>query len=112
MQYAVKLVSATRNPAKYDLADIGPYLTYGASPRGSIALTEGARALALMRGRRYVLTEDMTDLVHDVLRHRISLSYEALSDGVTTDAILSRIMSKVAAPIKPLQSRDEEPKSA
>ena len=65
-----------------------------------------------MRGRRYVLTEDMTDLVHDVLRHRISLSYEALSDGVTTDAILGRIISKVAAPVKPLQSRDEEPKAA
>ncbi|MBL8309679.1 MAG: MoxR family ATPase [Burkholderiales bacterium] len=112
VQYAVKLVAATRNPAKIGLTDFSKYITYGASPRGSIALTEGARALALMRGRRYVLTEDMTDLVHDVLRHRISLSYEALSDGVTSDAILSRIISKVAAPIKPLQSRDEEPKAA
>jgi MoxR-like ATPase len=75
-------------------------------------MVEGARALALMRGRRYVLTEDMTDLIHDVLRHRLSLTYEALSDGVTADAILSRIIGKVAAPLKPLQSSDEEQKAA
>jgi MoxR-like ATPase len=66
MQYAVKLVSATRRPAAYGLAEIAPYLTYGASPRATIGMIEGAKALALLRGRRYVLPEDMGDLVPDV----------------------------------------------
>ena len=78
----------------------------------SINLTEGARALALMKGRRYVLTEDMTDLIHDVLRHRLSLTYEALSEGITADAILSKIIGKVAAPLKPMQSTNEAQKAA
>jgi len=112
IQYAVRLVSATRDPSRVGLSDLKKYITYGSSPRGTINLTEAARALALMRGRRYVLTEDMTDLVHDVLRHRVSLSYEALSEGITSDSILSKIMGKVAAPAKPLQSRDEEQKAA
>jgi MoxR-like ATPase len=104
IQYAVKLVAATRDPAKVGLGELKKFITYGASPRGTINLTEAARALALMRGRRYVLSEDMTDLVHDVLRHRLVLSYEALSDGVSADAIISKIMAKVSAPAKPLQS--------
>ena len=112
IQYAVKVVSATRDPGKAGLSDLKKFITYGASPRGTINMVEGARALALMRGRRYVLTEDMTDLIHDVLRHRLSLTYEALSDGVTADAILSKIIGKVAAPLKPLQSANEEQKAA
>ena len=87
---------------RYDLADTAKYLTYGASPRATIGLIEGARALALMRGRRYALPEDMADLVPDVLRHRIALSYEALSEGITPDAIVKTIMAKVAAPAKPI----------
>lgn len=112
IQYAVKLVSATRDPARVGLPELRKFITYGSSPRGTINLTEAARALALMRGRRYVLSEDMTDLVHDVLRHRLVLSYEALSDGISADAILGKIMAKVSAPAKPLQSRDEEQKAA
>jgi MoxR-like ATPase len=112
IQYAVKLVAATRDPSKVGLPELKKYITYGSSPRGTINLTEAARALALMRGRRYVLGEDMKDLVHDVLRHRLVLSYEALSDGISADAILSKIMSKVSAPAKPLQSGDEEQKAA
>ena len=112
IQYAVKVVSATRDPGKAGLSDLKKFITYGASPRGSINMVEGARALALMRGRRYVLTEDMSDLIHDVLRHRLSLTYEALSDGVTADAILSKIIGKVAAPLKPLQSANDEQKAA
>jgi MoxR-like ATPase len=104
IQYAVKLVAATRDPAKAGLGELKKFITYGASPRGTINLTEAVRALALMRGRRYVLSEDMTDLAHDVLRHRLVLSYEALSDGVSADAIISKIMAKVSAPAKPLQS--------
>ena len=112
IQYAVKLVAATRDPSRVGLGELKKFITYGASPRGTINLTEAARALALMRGRRYVLSDDMTDLVHDVLRHRLVLSYEALSDGVNTDAIISNIMAKVAAPAKPLQSRDDEREAA
>ena len=87
MQYAVKLVSATRRPERYDLADIAKYLTFGASPRATIGLIEGARALAFMRGRSYALPEDMTGLVGDVLRHRLVLSYEALAEGIDADAV-------------------------
>jgi MoxR-like ATPase len=102
IQYAVRLVSATRTPAKHDLKELAHYITYGASPRATINLTEGARALAMMRGRSYVLPEDMTDLVPDVLRHRLVLSYEALSEGLTADAITAKIMAKIPAPAKPL----------
>jgi MoxR-like ATPase len=103
LQYAVRLVSATRHPERHDLADLKRLITYGASPRATIALTEGARALALLRGRGYVLPEDMVDLVPDVLRHRLVLSYEALSEGMSSDAVIERIMAKIAAPAKPLE---------
>jgi MoxR-like ATPase len=112
IQYAVKLVAATRDPSRVGLGELNKFITYGASPRGSISLTEAARALALMRGRRYVLSDDMTDLVHDVLRHRLVLSYEALSDGISADAIISKIMAKVSAPAKPLQSPADAQKAA
>ena len=112
IQYAVKLVAATRDPSRVGLGELKKFITYGASPRGTINLTEGSRALALMRGRRYVLSDDMTDLVHDVLRHRLVLSYEALSDGISADAIISKIMAKVAVPAKPLQSQADELKAA
>ena len=103
MQYAVKLVGATRRPAQYDMADAAKYITYGASPRATIGMIEGGKAMALMRGRRYVLPEDITDLVPDVLRHRVVLSYEALAEGVSVEALIERILKKVAAPDKPLQ---------
>lgn len=103
VQYAVKLVSATRTPEKHGLKDLGPYITYGASPRATINLTEGARAMAMLRGRTYALPEDMTDLVPDVLRHRVVLSYEALSDGLTSDALVAKIMAKIPPPAKPLE---------
>jgi len=103
VQYAVRLVSATRNPEKHGLKDFRKYITFGASPRATINLTEGARAMAMLRGRTYVLPEDMTDLVVDVLRHRIVLSYEALSEGLSPDALVAKIMAKVPAPAKPLE---------
>jgi MoxR-like ATPase len=102
MQYAVRLVGATRNPARYDLPDAAKYITYGASPRATIGLVEGGKALALMRGRRYVLPEDITDLVHDVLRHRVVLSYEALAEGITADDLIGNVLRKVTAPDNPL----------
>ena len=103
VQYAVKLVSATRNPEKHGLKDLGRFITYGASPRATINLTEGARALAMLRGRTYALPEDMVDLVPDVLRHRVVLSYEALSEGLTSDAVIQKIMAKIPPPAKPLE---------
>lgn len=103
VQYAVKLVSATRTPERHGLKDLAPYITYGASPRATINLTEGARALAMLRGRSYALPEDMTDLVPDVLRHRIVLSYEALSDGLSSDALVAKIMAKIPPPAKLLE---------
>ncbi|MBX3638187.1 MAG: AAA family ATPase [Rubrivivax sp.] len=102
MQYAVKLVGATRRPDKYDLADIAKYLTYGASPRATIGMIEGAKALAMLRGRRYVLPEDITDLVPDVMRHRLVLSYEALAENVNAEMIVQRVLKKIPPPDKPL----------
>jgi len=103
VQYAVRLVSATRNPDKHGLKDLAKYITFGASPRATINLTEASRALAMLRGRTYVLPEDMTDLVADVFRHRIVLSYEALSEGLSPDALVGKIMAKIPAPPKPLE---------
>ena len=104
IQYAVKLVAATRQPDRFGAADLARYITFGASPRATINLIEGARALSFLRGRTYVLPEDVTDLVPDVLRHRLVLSYEALSDAKTADELVMRIMKAVPAPEKPLES--------
>ena len=100
--YAVKLVSATRRPARYELPELAKYITFGASPRATIGLIEGARALAFMRGRAYALPEDMTGLVPDVLRHRVVLSYEALAEGLDADQVVQRVMRKIPVPDKPL----------
>ena len=102
VQYAVKVVTATRAPAEVGLKDLAPMITFGASPRAPIGLIEGAKALAMMRGRTYALPEDMSDLVPDVLRHRLVLSYEALSEGLAADQVVLRIMAKVPPPPKPL----------
>ncbi|MDH5538875.1 MAG: MoxR family ATPase [Rhizobacter sp.] len=102
MQYAVKLVSATRRPDRFGLPELAKYLTFGASPRATIGMIEGARALAFMRGRSYALPEDMTGLIGDVLRHRLVLSYEALADGLNAEEIVARVMKKVPVPDKPL----------
>jgi MoxR-like ATPase len=103
-QYAVRLATATRDPDRYGVSDVGKYLSFGVSPRASINLIEGARALALLRGRTYVLPEDVKDLVPDVFRHRLVLTYEALAEGITADLLIRRIMQRIAAPDKPLES--------
>jgi MoxR-like ATPase len=103
VQYAVRLVSATRRPDQHGLKELARCITFGASPRATIGLVEGARALALLRGRPYALPEDMTDLVPDVLRHRLMLSYEGLSEGLSPEALVDRIMAAVKPPPKPLQ---------
>jgi MoxR-like ATPase len=96
--YAVMLADATRNPERYGLADLEPYIEYGASPRGPIGLVQSARALALLRGREHVVLGDVRDLAADVLRHRLVLSYDALGDGVSADDILDRVLGAVAPP--------------
>ncbi|MEP6588616.1 MAG: MoxR family ATPase [Polaromonas sp.] len=102
VQYAVRLVSSTRDPARHGLDELARFITFGASPRATINLTEGARALAMLRGRSYALPEDMADLIPDVLRHRLVLSYEALSEGFSADQIVGQIMAKIPPPARPL----------
>ncbi|WP_353234447.1 MoxR family ATPase [Diaphorobacter ruginosibacter] len=104
LQYAVRVVAATRNPGVYGLKDLAGSVACGASPRATIALAEGAQALALMRGRGYVLLEDVKELAHDVLRHRITLSYEALADARSVDALIDQILVRLPAP-----ARSQEP---
>jgi MoxR-like ATPase len=103
-QYAVRLANATRDPDRFGIKDLAKYLSFGASPRAPIHLIEGARALAFLRGRDYVLPEDVTDMAPDVIRHRLVLTYEALADGITPDEIIKRVMQHVPAPAKPLET--------
>ena len=104
MDYAVQLVAATRRPTEFGLEDIARYILYGASPRASINLILTGRALAYLRGRGYVLAADVRDMVLDVMRHRLILSYEALSDNVTADMILARVVEQIAMPAQPLRT--------
>ena len=104
VHYAVKLISATRFPARYGLAPLQDWISFGASPRASIGLIEGARALALLRGRDYALPQDVADLVPDVLRHRLVLSYAALAEGKTADSLIQEVMQAVPMPEQPLDS--------
>ncbi|QIL71909.1 MoxR family ATPase [Diaphorobacter sp. HDW4B] len=100
LQYAVRVVAATRNPGIYGLKDLSGAIACGASPRATIALAEGAQALALMRGRSYVLFDDLKELAHDVLRHRITLSYEAMADAQNVDALIDQILVRLPAPAR------------
>ena len=102
MEYAVRIAYATRKPREYGLDELAKYVTYGASPRASINLILTARALALLRGRSYALVQDVVDMVPDVLRHRLVLSYEALSDGITPDQVIGRVLDRVSRPAQPL----------
>ena len=104
MEYVVRIVSATRIPKEYGL-DVGKYITYGGSPRASINLVLTARALAFMRGRDYVLAQDIQDVSLDVLRHRLVLSYEALSDEITPDALITRVLERIPVPVAPMQGQ-------
>jgi MoxR-like ATPase len=102
IEYSVRLANATRRPGEVGLADLARYVTYGASPRASINLILAARALAFIRGRDYATPPDVTDLALDVLRHRLVLSYEALTDDVTADTVLASVMGKLPVPDVPL----------
>nr|MBA3431941.1 MoxR family ATPase [Actinomycetota bacterium] len=97
-EYAVALAMATRSPDEYNMPGLAPYISFGASPRGSINLVHAARALALVRGRRYVVPTDVREVAKDVLRHRFVLSYEALAEGVTADGILDQVLTTIPTP--------------
>ncbi len=101
MEYAVRLVGATRRPDQHGLNEIARYVSYGASPRASINLILASRALALTRGRDYVVPHDIVELGPDVIRHRIVLSYEALADRVSADDLIERVIESVPRPTRP-----------
>jgi MoxR-like ATPase len=96
------MVTATRKPADFGLKDIKPYILFGASPRASINLILTARALAYVRGRKYALPQDVLDMALDVMRHRIVLTYEALSDNISGDDILNQVLDRIPIPVVPL----------
>ena len=104
IQFAVKLAAATRDPARHALPELAKFLSFGVSPRGPIHHVEGARALAKLRGRAYALPQDVVDLVPDVFRHRLVLTYEALAEGVTADELIHRFLRRIPAPEKPLET--------
>ena len=90
------------------MPDIAAYIEYGASPRGSLGLVRAARVLAMFRGRRHITSQDLRDLAPDVLRHRLVLSYDALSDGITADSLIARILAGVAVPTEDHMGRAAE----
>jgi MoxR-like ATPase len=106
VEYAVRLTHATRSPERHGMAEIQRYITYGASPRASINLILTARALAFVRGRDYALPDDVLDMALDILRHRLVLSFEALSEDVSSDRLLRTIIDRVPVPIVPLRDDD------
>jgi len=103
IEYAVRIVTATRKPKEFGLSEIQRYIMFGASPRASINLILTGRALAFVRGRNYALPQDVLDMAMDVIRHRLVLSYEALSDNVTSDDLLKMIFDRIPIPVVPLR---------
>jgi MoxR-like ATPase len=104
IKYGVKLANATRDPARHGLPELAKFISFGVSPRAPIHLIEAARALAFLRERNYVLPQDVIDLIPDVFRHRLVLTYEALAEAITPDELIHRFMRKIPAPEKPLET--------
>jgi len=98
IEFAVRIVAATRNPAKVGMPEAAKYITFGASPRASINLILTARSLAFIRGRDFAVPQDVIDMALDVMRHRLVLSYEALAEGVTSDSIIRSVLERVPTP--------------
>ena len=96
--YIVKLVTATRQPKEVGLVDLTPLIAFGGSPRATLAFSEASRAMAFLRGRGYVIPEDVKEIAHDVLRHRILLTYEAEAENVTTETVVDQILERVEVP--------------
>jgi MoxR-like ATPase len=107
VSYAVDVATATRAPREHGLPDMADYVAFGASPRGPISLIQAARALALLRGRDYVLVEDVSALAKDALRHRLVLTYQALAEEVSPDTILDAVLAAVPKPQLDLSRQTE-----
>jgi len=112
IDYAVRLATSTRAPGSHGMPELDRYVTFGASPRASINLILTAKALAYVRGRDYALPQDVRDMARDVLRHRLVLSFEALSDDIAADNILTTVLNRVAAPVVPLREHSNAVVSA
>ena len=106
IEYAVRMVTATRQPEDFGLKELEPYILFGASPRASINLVLTARALAFVRGRKYALPQDVLDMALDVIRHRLVLTYEALSDNISADDLLNKILDRIPIPVVPLREQN------
>jgi MoxR-like ATPase len=98
VDYAVRLVLATRTPAEFGMPDVARLIQYGASPRASLGIVRATRALALLRGRDYALPQDLQDIAPDILRHRLVLSYDALADDISADRVVDRVLATVPLP--------------
>ena len=98
VSWVVDVATATRKPGEHGLESVAPYISYGASPRGPISVIAAARALALLRGRDYVLPGDVEELLRDAFRHRLVLSYQALAEEVSADRVLDEVLASIAAP--------------
>ena len=110
VDYVVRVVVSTRRPAEHGMPDVAGWVSYGASPRASLGMIAASRALALIRGRDYVLPQDVLDIAPDVLRHRLVLSYDALADGVPLEHIVKRVLQTVPLPqVTPRQTSDSYP---
>ena len=96
--YILDIVFATREPEKHKLADVKPYIALGASPRASLWLNEAARANALLHGRAYTTPQDVKEIAHDVLRHRVLLTYEAEAEGITAESLLAQVLREIPVP--------------
>jgi MoxR-like ATPase len=105
IDYSVRLATATRRPQDVGMPELERYITFGASPRASINLILTARALAFIRGRAYAIPQDVADMARDVMRHRLVLSFEALSEGVTPDDILTTVLRRIPAPVVPTREK-------
>ncbi|WP_278313139.1 AAA family ATPase [Lolliginicoccus levis] len=109
IDYVVRVITATRDPRSLGLDDVANWLAYGASPRATLGIIAAARALALMRGRDYVIPQDVVEIIPDVLRHRLVLSFDALADDITTETIIERVLHTVGLPQVTSQSMPSQP---
>lgn len=98
VDYVVRVIAATRKPAEFGMQDVAGWIAYGASPRASLGIIAAARAVALIRGRDYVVPQDVVEVIPDVLRHRLVLSYDALADEVSPDDVIRRVLQTVGLP--------------
>jgi MoxR-like ATPase len=109
LDYAVRIVMTTRDPEAGGLPKVASHISLGASPRATLGMIAGGRALAVLRGRRFLTPQDIFDVAPEVLRHRLILSYDALAEGVTTDNVVQQVLATVPAPNVSPREEDGRP---